>query len=73
MLTWTLDMRLRRALLRKYEGDNSVLQIGQICYFWRDARAADLVKIRWHGLAKVMIREVDGPDGKPSGWLSRLS
>ena len=70
LLDVDLDMRLRRALLRKYEGDNSVLQVGQNCFFWRDARAADLVKIRWHGPAKVMIRE-DGPDGKPSVyWLA---
>ena len=47
-----------------------MLQTGQLCFFWRDARAADLVKIRWHGPAKVMIRE-DGPDGKPSVyWLA---
>ena len=70
LLDVDLDMKLRRALLRKYEGDNSVLQIGQLCYFWRDARAADLVKIRWHGPAKVMIRE-DGADGKPHVyWLA---
>ena len=70
LLDIDLDMKLRRALLRKYEGDNSVLQVGQICFFWRDARAADLVKIRWHGPAKVMIRE-DGSDGKPSVyWLA---
>ena len=70
LLDVDLDMKIRRALLRKYEGDNSVLQTGQLCFFWRDARAADLVKIRWHGPAKVMIRE-DGPDGKPSVyWLA---
>ena len=70
LLDVDLDLKLRRALLRKYEGDNSVLQVGQLCFFWRDARAADLVKIRWHGPAKVMIRE-DGEDGKPSVyWLA---
>ena len=70
LLDVDLDMRLRRALLRKYEGDNSVLQVGQLCFFWRDAKAADLVKIRWHGPAKVMVRE-DGADGKPSVyWLA---
>ena len=70
LLDVDLDMKLRRALLRKYEGDNAVLQTGQLCFFWRDARAADLVKIRWHGPAKVMIRE-DGPDGKPYVyWLA---
>ena len=70
LLDVDLDVRLRRALLRKYEGDNSVLQVGQLCFFWRDARAADLVKIRWHGPAKVMVRE-DGADGKPSVyWLA---
>ena len=70
LLDVDFDMRLRRALLRRYEGDNSVLQTGQLCFYWRDARAADLVKIRRHGPAKVMIRE-DGPDGKPSVyWLA---
>ena len=70
LLDVDLDMKLRRALLRKYEGDNAVLQTGQLCHFWRDARATDLVKIRWHGPAKVMIRE-DGPDGRPAVyWLA---
>ena len=70
LLDVDLDMKLRRALLRKYEGDNSVLQVGQLCFFWRDARAPDLVKIRWHGPAKVMIRE-DGADGRPHVyWLA---
>ena len=71
LLDVDLDMKLRRALLRKYEGDNAVLQTGQLCHFWRDAKSTDLVKIRWHGPAKVMIRE-DGPDGRPAVyyWLA---
>ena len=45
------DQRLRRALLRRYSGTNVVLQPGQVCWYWRDARAADLVKVRWKGPA----------------------
>ena len=41
------DQRLRRALLRRYAGTNILLQPGQQCWYWRDARASDLCKIRW--------------------------
>ena len=59
------DQRLRRALLRRYAGANIPLTVGQTCFFWRDARESDLVKIRWKGPAKVLMVETDG-DGKPS-------
>ena len=59
------DRRLRRALLRRYAGTNSVLEPGQSCFYWRDARHADLVKIRWLGPAKVVLREDDPSSGKP--------
>ena len=36
------DQKLRRALLRRYEGINLPLEVGQLAYFWRDARAPDL-------------------------------
>eukprot|EP00438_Fugacium_kawagutii_P009740 Skav214264 [mRNA] locus=scaffold1877:74991:79319:+ [translate_table: standard] len=58
------DQKLRRALLRRYSGTNSPLQSGQLCWYWRDARAADLVKIRWRGPARVVLRE-DDEAGKP--------
>ena len=58
------DQRLRRALLRRYSGTNLLLQPGQICWYWRDARAADLVKVRWKGPARVILRE-DDAEGKP--------
>ena len=58
------DQRLRRALLRRYSGTNVVLQPGQVCWYWRDARAADLVKVRWKGPARVILRE-DDAEGKP--------
>ena len=58
------DQRLRRALLRRYSGTNVLLQPGQICWYWRDARAADLVKVRWKGPARVILRE-DDAEGKP--------
>ena len=58
------DQRLRRALLRRYSGTNMLLQPGQICWYWRDARAADLVKVRWKDPARVILRE-DDAEGKP--------
>eukprot|EP00435_Cladocopium_sp_Y103_P045561 s261_g13.t1 len=67
------DQRLRRALLRRYAGTNTILQAGQQCWYWRDARASDLCKIRWLGPARVILRE-DQADGKPlQHWLSHGS
>ena len=64
------DRRLRRALLRRYAGQNVMLHPGQSCFYWRDARQADLVKIRWLGPALLVLRE-DDPEGKPYVyWLS---
>jgi len=64
------DRRLRRALLRRYAGTNVVLEPGQTCFYWRDARHGDLVKIRWMGPAKVILRE-DDDSGKPLlYWIS---
>ena len=51
-----VDAKLRRALLRQKQGENLPLEVGQTCYFWRDARD-HLVKIRWHGPARVVMRE----------------
>ena len=59
------DQRLRRALLRRYAGSNTLLEPGQACFYWRDARHADLVKIRWLGPATVIFREDDPSTGKP--------
>ena len=58
------DQRLRRALLRRYAGSNTLLEPGQACFYWRDARHADLVKIRWLGPATVILREDDPSTGK---------
>lgn len=64
------DRRLQRALLRRYAGQNVVLHPGQTCFYWRDARQADLVKIRWLGPALVVLRE-DDSEGKPNVyWIS---
>ena len=63
------DQKLRRALLRKYVGTNIALSPGQTCFYWRDARAADLAKIRWKGPATVLMRE-DDDDGRPRvDWI----
>ena len=59
------DQRLRRALLRRYAGSNTLLEPGQACFYWRDARHADLVKIRWLGPATIILREDDPSTGKP--------
>ena len=68
------DNKLRRAMLRKYQGTNLPLEVGQLCFFWRDAKAADLVKIRWHGPARVVARE--DKDGNPDvywiAWKTQL-
>ena len=64
------DRKLRRALLRQYQGTNIPLVSGQQCYFWRDARQADLVKIRWIGPARIILRE-DNEQGSPHMyWVS---
>ena len=55
------DMRLRRALLRRYSGLNTPMDPGLV-FYWRDARAADLVKIRWLGPARVVMREDEDDD-----------
>ena len=47
-----------------------MLHPGQDCYYWRDARQLDLVKIRWLGPAKIVLRE-DDDEGKPLVyWIS---
>ena len=64
------DRKLRRALLRQYQGTNIPRVSGQQCYFWRDARQADLVKIRWLGPARIILRE-DDEQGRPQMyWVS---
>ena len=64
------DSKLRRALLRKYQGNNIPLQVGQRCYFWRDARQGDLVKIRWHGPARVVMVEKDEDNCPRVYWVA---
>ena len=64
------DARLRRALLRKYQGNNIPLKNGQRCYFWRDARQGDLVKIRWHGPARVVMVEYDEEQVPKVYWIA---
>ena len=53
------DRRLRRALLRKFMGKQTLLGPGDLWYYWRDASAA---KLRWRGPATVIMRE-PGPSG----------
>ena len=70
LLQADVDQKLRRALLRRYAGNNQRLVCGQLCYYWRDSRQADLVKIRWRGPARVLMVE-DDKDGKPvTYWLA---
>ena len=51
------DRKLRRALTRKYQGLNAEYKLGEKIWFWRDAKQGDLVKIRWLGPARVVLRE----------------
>ena len=59
-----VDRKLRRALLRKYQRQQGPLTLGQSCFYWRDSRASDLKKIRWHGPARVVMVEHD-EQGRP--------
>ena len=63
------DQRLRRALLRRYAGDNIRLSVGQTCFYWRDAQQADLVKIRWRGPAKVLMVQNDEQGNASVYWI----
>ena len=63
------DQRLRRALLRRYAGDNIRLSVGQTCFYCRDAQQADLVKIRWRGPAKVLMVENDEQGNASIYWI----
>ena len=69
------DSKLRRALLRQYQGTNFPIEVGQLCHFWRDQREDKLTKIRWHGPARVVMRE-DGDQGAPHtyclAWKTQL-
>ena len=56
------DRKLRRALLRKFMGQPSILTAGDLCYYWRDAPAGSTAKLRWRGPATVVMRE-HGPHG----------
>ena len=68
-----VDRKLRRGLLRRYFGNSAQFQPGQLCFYWRDARAPDLVKIRWKGPARVLMRE-DDSEGRPQlYWISHKS
>ena len=46
-----MDRRLRRALLRKFMGQQTLLNTGDLCDYWRDASAGSNSKLRWRGPA----------------------
>ena len=64
------DSKLRRALLRQYQGTNFPIEVGQLCHFWRDQREDKLTKIRWHGPARVVMREDDDQGAPHTYWLA---
>ena len=70
LISADLDAKLRRALLRQYQGADLPLQIGQKCFFWRDQRQDKLVKIRWHGPARIVMVEHSKDDRPELYWLS---
>ena len=70
LISADLDAKLRRALLRQYQGTDLPLQIGQKCFFWRDQRQDRLVKIRWHGPARVVMVEYSKDEKPELYWLA---
>ena len=38
-------------------GQQTILQAGDLCYYWRDAPAGSTAKLRWRGPATVIMRE----------------
>ena len=70
LISADLDAKLRRALLRQYQGADLPLQIGQKCFFWRDQRQDKLVKIRWHGPARIVMVQHSNDDKPELYWLS---
>ena len=75
LTTADADNKLRRALGRRYQGQNKEHKLGEKVWFWRDARQGMLNKIRWLGPAHVVMREEHIPAGstKPqvkTYWLS---
>ena len=71
MMTADTDRKLRRALLRKFIGKQTILQAGDMCFYRRDAPAGSPAKIRWHGPATVVMRE-EGRAGPNSDvyWIN---
>ena len=55
------DERLRRALLRRYNGMKHSLQTGDLCYYWRGAvnNQKPGPKISWRGPATVVMIEYE--------------
>ena len=75
LTTADADSKLRRALGRRYQGQNKEFHLGEKVWFWRDARQGLLNKIRWLGPAHVVMREEhsNGENTKPTVktyWLA---
>ena len=51
-----IDVKLRRALLRRFTGKDEELLLGERCYYWRDFPDKAHI-IRWHGPAVVVAVE----------------
>ena len=52
-----VDVRLRRALNRKFTGQLTVFQLGDMCYYYRDGPGGIGPKLRWRGPARVVMVE----------------
>ena len=73
LTTADADSKLRRALGRRYQGQNKEFKLGERVWFWRDARQGLLNKIRWLGPAHVIMREEYPDSRKPTiktYWLA---
>ena len=52
-----VDTRLRRALNRKFTGQLTIFQPGDLCYYYRDGPGCTGPKLRWRGPARVVMVE----------------
>ena len=65
-----IDVKLRRALLRRYTGKDEDLYPGERCLYWRDA-AGKAHTIRWKGPAIILAVERDPDTGTVARyWLA---
>ena len=66
-----IDVKLRRALLRRFSGADEDLQPGQRCLYWREA-GNSFHTVQWKGPAAVVAAQRDPDTGTiDTCWLAR--